>query len=371
MTSTVPVKNSRAHHCENRASLDSVKIKSQSVRILFWNLENLYDPADDSLTLDDEFTAAGSRHWNWTRFARKLNNVAGTILAAGEWSPPALVGVCEIENRFVLNRLVFETPLARWKYKIVHHDSPDRRGVDAALLYRPDLFKVTASRTCRLRFPFDTAAQTREILVVTGILGGRDTLTTIINHWPSRRGGQLASQPRRIFAASVLRAIVDSILSRNSTANILITGDFNDEPDDRSLAETLRARKDTLLPADTALFNLIGLWSEKSGRGTIKYRDRWSTFDQIIVTGALLRGHSGLRIAARSATPFAAGFLTEDDPAYLGVRLNRTYTGPRYHGGFSDHLPVRAEILCGIPLTNHLQIPAIANPQRRQEPSDR
>ena len=371
MTAPEPVRKSPAISYENRASLDSVKIKSQTVRILFWNLENLYDPADDSLTLDDEFTASGVRRWTWTRFARKLNNVAGTVMAAGEWSPPALVGVCEIENRFVLNRLVYETPLARWKYRIVHHDSPDRRGVDAALLYRPDLFRVITSRACRLRFPFDTAAQTREILVVTGVLGGRDTLTTFVNHWPSRRGGQLASQPRRMYAAWVLRGLVDSVLLHNSRANILIVGDFNDEPDDRSLAVVLRARKDTLLPTDTALYNLIGLWAGKSGRGTLKYRDRWSTFDQVIVTGAMLRGRSGLRIVEGSARPFMAGFLTEEDPAYLGVRLNRTYTGPRYHGGFSDHLPVRAEIRCGIPLNGHTHTPATVDPQRLQDPSIR
>jgi hypothetical protein len=331
-------------YSENRASLDSIKIKSQHVSIVFWNMENLYDPYDDSTKLDDEFTSAGAKHWNWTKFSHKLNRMAKTLLAIGEWTPPAIVGMCEIENRYVLNKLIYETPLKQWKYKFVHHESPDLRGVDVAMLYRPAVFAITSSGSIPIRFPFDTLAQTREILMVKGVLGGRDTLILFINHWPSRRGGYLGSQPRRNFVASVLRAQVDSIQQVRPGTNILIMGDFNDEPENESLKHVLRARTDSVPWYDTALYNLMGIRNKTRKEGTLKFRDQWSTFDQFVVSGALLNGTSGLSTSPGNVRIVRASFLLEEDNTYFGEKLNRTYTGPRYHGGFSDHLPIRVDL---------------------------
>ncbi len=328
---------------ENRANLDSIKIKSQIVSAVFWNVENLYDPYDDTTKLDDEFTSAGTRHWNYTRFRLKLNHVAKTLLAAGRWDPPAIAGLCEVENRYVLNKLIYETPLKPWKYKFIHYESSDRRGVDVAMLYRPSVLKVLSSRRVPIRFPFDTLSMTRDILMVQGILFGCDTLTLFVNHWPSRRGGYLGSQPRRNFVATVLLRQVDSIRQANPRANILIMGDFNDEPTSESLVSVLGAKTDTIPFVETSLFNLMGIRNRNKTEGTLKYRDQWSTFDQFIVSGPMLKGLSGLRTGIH-ARAFRAPFLLEEDNTYFGEKLNRTYVGPRYHGGFSDHLPVIAEI---------------------------
>ena len=335
----------RINTSENRANLDSIKIKSQSVTIVFWNVENLYDPYDDTTKLDDEFTSTGARHWNWTKFSTKLNHVAKTLVAIGEWAPPAIVGLCEVENRYVMNKLIYETPLKAWKYKFIHHESPDLRGVDVAMLYRPAVFQVIASRTTSIRFPFDTSSQTREILMVKGILFNIDTISIFINHWPSRRGGYLASQPRRNYVASVLRKLIDSVQQAETVANILVMGDLNDEPENVSLKEVLKAHTDTLSIHDTSLYNLMGIRNKIRKEGTLKYRDQWSTFDQFVVSGTLMNGKSGIQAGIPNVRIFRSSFLLEEDNTYFGEKLNRTYSGPKYHGGFSDHLPVRLEII--------------------------
>jgi hypothetical protein len=330
---------------ENRANLDSVKIKSQIVRIVFWNVENLYDPYDDSTKLDDEFTAPGIKRWTWTKFSTKLNHVAKTLLSAGEWMPPAIVGLCEVENRYVLNKLIYETPLKRLNYKFIHHDSPDLRGVDVAMLYRPADFKIISYLTTSIRFPFDTLAQTREILLVKGILFSQDTISIIVNHWPSRRGGYLVSEPRRKYVASVLRKIIDSLQQACAASNILVMGDFNDEPEDESLKQVLKAHTDSISENNTALFNLMGIRNKIHREGTLKYRDQWTTFDQFVVSESLLHGRSGLKTGIGKVRIIRSPFLLEEDNTYFGQKLNRTYSGPRYHGGFSDHLPIRLELI--------------------------
>ena len=329
---------------ENHASLDSLKIKSQNVSVVFWNVENLYDPYDDTTKLDDEFTSSGAKRWTWSKFNLKLNHVAKTLLAIGQWDAPALVGLCEVENRYVLNKLIYETPLKPWRYKFIHHESPDLRGVDVALMYRPALFQLLNSRSISIRFPFDTLAQTREILMVGGILFGHDTITLFVNHWPSRRGGYLASQPRRNWVASVLKGLADSVLRLYPGSNILMMGDFNDEPENESLKNILKANTDVTSIYPDTLYNLMGIRNKTRMEGTLKYRDQWSTFDQFVVTGALLNGASGLHAGTRNVRIFRSNYLLEEDNAYFGEKLNRTYSGPRYHGGFSDHLPIRLRI---------------------------
>jgi hypothetical protein len=177
----------------------------QNVRIVFYNVENLYDPFNDTLTMDDEFTNSGSRHWGYSKFREKVNHVAKTFLAIGEFYPPAVIGLCEVENRYVLRTLVNDSPLKRFKYRYIHHDSPDPRGIDVALIYRPDNFIVADWKAVEIRYPFDTLSRTREILIVKGALFSSDTVFFIVNHWPSRRGGAISSQPRRNFVASLLK----------------------------------------------------------------------------------------------------------------------------------------------------------------------
>jgi hypothetical protein len=212
------------------------------------------------------------------------------------------------------------------------------------MLYRPASFKVIASKSICIRFPFDTLVKTREILIVKGVLFNHDTLSIFINHWPSRRGGYLGSQPRRNYVASVLRNCIDSIQQEEPAANILIMGDFNDEPENESLLNVLAAHNEGAPFLDTALYNLMGIRNKIRKEGTLKYRDQWSTFDQFIVSGAMLNGTSGIKTGTVNVRICRSAFLLEEDNTYFGDKLNRTYSGPKYKGGFSDHLPIRLEI---------------------------
>lgn len=329
---------------ENRANLDSIKINRQFVSIIFWNVENLYDPFDDTLKLDNEFTSSGGKHWSWTRFRQKINLTAKTLLSAGGWEFPAIIALCEVENKFVLNRLVNDSPMRRAGYRIIHYDSPDNRGVDVAMLYRSEGFTPLISRPVEIRYPFDTLARTRDILMVKGVLANTDTLVMLINHWPSRRGGQAYSAPRRNFVASTLRKITDSLFSENPLTNIVITGDFNDDPFDPSLKKYLGAITERDSVSYHTLYNLSGIRNGSLPEGTLKFRDQWNTFDQFIVSGALYHGKAGLKASEEASSVFRPSFLVEEDKTYFGTRLKRTYAGPRYLGGFSDHLPVILKI---------------------------
>ena len=336
---------------ENCAVADSSQKTSQNVRILFWNVENLFDYRDDTLTSDEEFTGGGAMHWTYAKLQIKLAHVAKTILAAGEWNPPAIIGLCEVENRYVLNKLIYDSPMKSFQYRMIHRDSPDQRGIDVAMLYRPDAFAPLLTEWITIRFPFDTTVQTREILYVKGLLRHRDTIHLFVNHWPSRRGGEATSAPRRNFVASVLRKKVDSIiqssvLSLQSTVNshpfIIIMGDFNDEPENKSLQTILKARLDT---GNLRPFDLVNLMFLKTGReGSHKFREHWGLLDQFIVSGSLLDTDNSLHICLSSIQIFNPGFLLEDDLRYLDKKPKRTFLGPRYKGGFSDHLPIIMEI---------------------------
>jgi hypothetical protein len=315
-------------------------VPCQNVRIMFYNVENLYDPYDDTTKLDDEFTSAGAKHWTYSRFREKINHLGKTILAAGEGDPPAIVGLCEVENRYVLNKLVYDSPVKNFRYRIIHHDSPDARGVDAAMLYRPDLFRPLCIRTEEVRFADDTAARTREILYVRGLMLGKDTVHLFVNHWPSRRGGEEESAPRRMVAARIVKQMTDSLFRINPQSAIIIMGDLNDEPSSESITKGLSARGDTTGMKENELVDLMFPRMKNWLEGTIRYRGRWSIFDQFIVSGGLLKGNGRITTSFADARIVTTPFLVEEDSRFLGNKLKRTYSGPRYLGGFSDHLPV-------------------------------
>jgi len=319
--------------------------EDRSFRLMFYNVENLFDIYDDSLTADEEFTPEGERHWNNKRFYAKINNISKVILAVGKWSPPTLIGLCEIENRFVLEKLVYETPLAKSGYKIVQHDSPDRRGIDVALLYRDEDFVLFSDTVIRVGFEFDTATATRDILYVKGLIGGNEMLHIFINHWPSRYGGYMGTVEKRNTAARILKKHTDSLLAINPGVSIVILGDFNDDPGDESLTKILGAKypqeNDTL----SCLYNLMLKKPDDWQYGSLKFRETWNTFDQIIVSGNLLSTESEIRSGHDGAKIFHAPFLLEDDETYLGKKLFRTFNGYKYQGGFSDHLPVFFDLI--------------------------
>lgn len=312
------------------------------IRVMFYNVENFFDTVNDPSTNDNAFTPDGSMRWTVSRYRDKRNNIFRVIAHIGEWDPPAIVGLCEIENRGVLEDLIQNTPLMKYPYRIVHKDSPDQRGIDAALLYRDDYLKCIAQQFIRVRFP-DKRKHTRDILYATLRTLNGDTLHVFVNHWPSRSGGQRQSEPGRMLAASLVRNKVDSIFTCNPLAHIVITGDMNDGPLDNSLRKELKALTDTAQAKPSALFNLSA-YKMKESTGTIKYQGKWSVFDQIIVSGGLLRGT--LRTDVSLCHIFRADYLFEPDNRYQGVKPFRTYLGPKYNKGFSDHLPVYLDIFC-------------------------
>ncbi len=316
-----------------------------SMRVVFYNVENLFDPFRDSLINDEEYSSGGERYWTYTRFKKKCQDLGKVFIAAGGQEAPEIIGLCEIENRFVLIKLLEYSALGRLDYRIVHYDSPDARGIDVALLYRSDKFLLLHAEPIAVVFPGIDARSTRDILYVKGIALDADTLHFFVNHWPSRYGGYMATKPLREFTGTLLRSFTDSILLSDAKANILIMGDFNDPPDEHSVEFSLGAVLDTVQSGPGKLYNLMSTLYRNPSQGSHKFQGQWSAIDQFIVSHSLYKGTRNLGIHQRGAEIFNAEFLLEDDPAYTGKRLYRTYNGLQYTGGYSDHLPIRVDIL--------------------------
>ena len=317
--------------------------RGERLRFVFYNVENLFDPFDDSLTADEEFLPGGTRGWTWNRFEDKLNRIHKVLIAMGGWMPPDIIGLCEVENYMVLHRLVTETPLRKYEYRVIHEDSPDRRGIDVALLYRPGVFREIRYRYYKVSSMDSYSGPSRDILYVKGMLDEDRSLHMLLNHWPSRWGGTLESRPERLAVATVLRHILDSIFTQDIRAGIIVAGDFNDEITDTSLRDSLSAGLPGNLRSDDGLY--LPCEGQLPGMpGSMKYRGRWYLFDLILVSRTLLED-PGLCISREGYRVFTPEFLLEDDPQWLGSRPFRTYQGYRYHGGFSDHLPVYIDLV--------------------------
>ncbi len=297
-----------------------------SVKIVFWNVENFFDPFNDPDTADDEFTPSGERHWTWKKFLSKRNAIAKTIIAAGNGNMPVIVALAEIENRFVLEHLTGQTPLARTGYGIVHRDSPDGRGIDVALLYKKDRFKILKTNYFRVDFK-NREETTRLILYVKGVLDLLDTLHLFVNHWPSKLGGEMRSLPKREAAAKKLKMASDSVLKTNQKANIIIAGDFNDTPDS------------PVLKLFENFHNMTGnLFA--NGEGSIKFAGKWELIDQIFISHNLLDVNEPVYCKKRGISIFRQPFNMEKDLEFVGEKPKRIYKGPIYNGGISDHLPL-------------------------------
>lgn len=313
-------------------------------RIMFYNVENLFDTFDDPNVQDEEFLPSGDKGWNEARYLTKLDNIYKTVTAVGGWDPPAIIGFCEVENRLVLNELINKTPLKKYKYDIVHEDSRYVRGADVALIYRTDKFRPISHEAMQVIFPFEPSTTTRDVLFVTGIVNDADTIHIFVNHWPSRLGGQEASNPKRMYVAELIKAKVDSLYKAEGSPNIIIMGDFNDEPGDPSLTQGLQAKAEIAGTQPGELYNCMYPYFKK-GIGTEKYKDHWGLLDQIIISEPLLNRSSGLVAEGQQAYIFDAAFLLTQDQKFLGMMPFRTYSGPRYLGGFSDHLPVFIDLV--------------------------
>lgn len=313
-----------------------------NVRLMWWNVENFFDPANDSIKSDDDFTPQGLNRWGYKRFEKKKNNIYKTIVSMGLDSLPAVVGMCEVENDWVLKQLCFNTPLRKFGYDFVHYDSPDSRGIDVALLYRCDYFKLLYSQPIAVADSSDTAFRTRDILLVSGVVFESDTLFLLLCHFPSKRGGAYAEAKRR-FVAMQLAYTVDTLVQCHSKAAVVVMGDLNDTPFDESVTEVLRVSPHRRDWNKNILINLMTDIPE--GKGTYKYQGQWSTIDQIMITKNLHPCWAvSMVVKTGTANIYSPNFLLLYDNKFRGNKLYRTYIGPKYEGGFSDHLPVYVDI---------------------------
>lgn len=305
----------------------------------FYNVENLFDTEDDPAIFDEEFTPDTPKRWTEDRYNKKQVKLA-EVIAAIPGELPDLMGLCEIENKTVLLDFTKQTGVSAAGYMMVHQDSPDRRGIDVALLYKPNRFRVLHEDY--FTAPLATSGNpTRDVLYAKGLVEGKDTLHVFVNHWPSRYGGVEKSNPNRLVIAALLRYRIDSLQLAQPDCKILVMGDFNDNPTDESMEEVLggATRPDA---THQPLFNLHAA-AYSQGEGTFNYRGVWSMLDQILVSWSLRDAAQGL-----SCPPDAGKILREPFMIYTdkkGVEFpNKTYSGQRYYGGISDHLPVYVEM---------------------------
>ena len=304
--------------------------------VAFYNLENFFDTVDDPLKDDNEFLPCSLKDWSEQRYLEKLENITSSISSIDQNRVPAIIGVSEVENKTVLTDLLYQPPFNR-AYDYVHYDSLDKRGMDVALLYDRNIFRVLSQDVFRVVLETNENYTTRDILYVKGAFEGDDIVHFFVNHWPSRREGTRKTMPRRIAAARSLAAKTQKILQDYPQAKIVIMGDFNDLPVSKSISRYLNSKSQRDIKRDE-LYNLAFIpYSKKMG--TVFAKGRWLMFDQIMISRGMMSA-PGFRInSSRLTVHFDKRLLFYDKKRAI-YRPNRSYSGKKYHGGFSDHLPV-------------------------------
>lgn len=313
--------------------------------IAFYNVENLFDTVDDTLTFDDDRTALGKDKWTPERYSSKISNIAKVLSEIGReqsQKPPLVIGLCEIENRAVLEDLISDPSLADYNYGIVHYDSPDERGIDVALLYREDSFLPINTQARKLMiYEDDKRDYTRDQLVVSGLFH-HEEIHFIINHWPSRSGGEAKSSYKREKAALLNKRIIDSIYQENPEARIIGMGDFNDDPTNKSFKKFLQTKAEIKDLKENELYNPMENML-KNGKGTLAYRDSWNLFDQFYLSQSLVaRTFEGFQYY--KAGIFNPPYLITQTGQYRGYPM-RTYGSSGYEPGYSDHFPVYLHLI--------------------------
>lgn len=321
--------------------------KTYKIRtVAFYNLENLFDTVNDSLTFDDDRTPTGKDNWTNERYSQKIDNMSKVLSEIGSTNAqnsPDIIGICELENIQVIKDLINHPNLWEKDYGIIHFDSPDERGIDVALLYKKAAFLPTSFSSLRLMLTNrdEFRDYTRDQLVVGGIMDGEE-IHFIVNHWPSRSGGEARSKPNRIEAARLNRKIIDSISKFNPEAKIISMGDFNDDPIDDSLKKILKTKGKVAELEPNDLYNPMEMLFKK-GLGSLAYRDRWNLFDQIYFTANIIQKSTG-KYHFWKAGVYSPAYLIDKKGQYKGYPL-RTYAGGSYIGGYSDHFPVYIHLI--------------------------
>jgi hypothetical protein len=307
--------------------------------ISFYNIENLFDTIDSQDVFDTEYTPEGPKQWNSHKYWDKIGKIARVIDDIGKDVTPdgsAIIGLSEVENILVLQDLVADPQLVHRNYKIVHYDSPDRRGVDVALLYQEKYFTYLSSKPYLFKPEGRENFYSRDVLLVSGVFHG-EPMHILVNHWPSRSGGERKSRPLRNAAAQLNRQIVDSLTQADPDAHILVMGDFNDDPTNESMKTHLRAVWDKKKMNDGDLYNPFYDFYRR-GIGTLAWRDSWNLFDMIVMNQTLLT-HDRSNYTFWQAGVFNARYLVQTEGRFAGYPL-RSHVGNTFFGGYSDHFPV-------------------------------
>jgi hypothetical protein len=318
--------------CKPQEKITQEVEKPQELRIQFYNVENLFDTIDDPETNDEEFTPTGKKNWTEERYNEKLNHLA-KVLTAREDKGPSLIGLCEVENLKVVQDLAATGGLAAWDLGIVHKDSPDGRGIDVALMYPKGSFTILKEHYVESKLPSGSRPDTRLSMIVEALYES-DTLLIGVNHWPSRYGGQEESEPNRLTVAYNVSKKLDELQAQMPTASVILMGDFNDYPNNKSMRSILGAGKE----GDSKYVNLM--WDmNKSGIGTYNYRGEWGCLDQFVVSPNLVDGSGTWVVSADDVViPRYEWMMFTNDKGE--VYPSRTYGGSNYYGGYSDHLPI-------------------------------
>ncbi len=327
------------------AALIATGFAQKPYKIVFYNLENFFDTINDPEVKDDEFTPEGPKNWNHAKYTKKLHNVERVLfdIAAINKDYPVVIGVSEVENRTVLEDIVATRKLAPANYHISHFDSPEARGVDVAFLYRPDVFKLEGQYPVKTVIPSLPNFKTRDILTMWGTIEN-EPFFFMVAHWPSRLGGKEVSEFKRIAVAEQMRSIADSVLAANPATKVVMMGDFNDDPIDKSIAQGLAAKFKMKELVQGDLYNPYADML-KAGYGSLAYGDAWNIFDNIVMTENLAKGSTGsLKLQKAPGSKFYGNifkqhYMVQKEGQYKGYPL-RTYVGNNFQGGFSDHFPV-------------------------------
>lgn len=309
------------------------KTTEKDFRVMFYNVENLFDTQDNPKTNDDDFLPTGANRWTNSRYWKKLHEISKVITMVGEGRPPALVGLCEVENDTVMHNLTKQAALNRHKYEYIITHSPDARGMNVALLYQRDEMKFIHKKE------YKSSKNARHILHVVGKVVNGETLDIFVCHFPSRREGVKKSEPYRIETAQLIKQKVDSVFKIRKNANIIIMGDFNDYPNNTSIRQTLGARsiKEDIKP--NKLYNMFLHRAKTPKDGSYLYRGKWGFLDQFIVSGNLLNESNKISIKNNEAHVYKEDFLLQNNKKG-NPTVYRTYSGLKYVGGYSDHLPI-------------------------------
>ncbi|MGB5553852.1 MAG: endonuclease/exonuclease/phosphatase family protein [Flavobacteriaceae bacterium] len=309
--------------------------------IAFYNLENLFDTENDSLIFDDDRTPEGKDNWTLERYEKKVADLSKVLSEIGSdvtKTSPDIIGICEVENKKVIEDLVHSTPLQNKDYGIVHFDSPDERGIDVALLYKKAAFLPTSFASHRLLLinADEDRNYTRDQLIVGGLLDD-EQFYFLVNHWPSRSGGEARSNPNRVAAATLNKRIIDSVRRLDVSSKIISMGDFNDDPTNDSFKKILKTKGKMRQLEEGDLFNPMEKLYKK-GIGSLAYRDKWNLFDQLYFTENLIHPKP-TDYRYWKASVYNAPYLISKKGQFKGYPF-RTYAGGSYAGGYSDHFPV-------------------------------